>query len=456
MKTKFLTFMAVLIVTAAVMVLFNIDSSTVMLSAHASMDPMSTLSMAGAGFLPVLNTRLKDLREKRGKLIADARDVINRSEAAGRQILNTDDQAVYDRAMGDVVKLGDEIKREESLQAIERESASLVAAALTPGAPSSQTERVALAIRGFLVNGVITPDLRAALKVGQDSSGGFLVMPEEFVKTLLKGVDNLVHIRALATVYKLTEAKSLGVPSLETDPDDADWTTELAVGSEDSAMAFGKRALEPKPLGKLIKVSNTLLRVGSLNPEQIVNDRLAYKFGISQEKAFMTGTGAGQPLGVFTADNNGVSTSRDVSTGNTTTSITFDGLNNAKFALKAQYRNRSTTSWMFHRDGVKQIAGLKDGDGQYIWRPSVREGEPDRLLGLPYRESEYAPNTFTSGLYVGALADWSNYWIAETLQFTLQRLVELYAATNQTGFIGRAEIDGMPALEEAFVRVKLG
>jgi HK97 family phage major capsid protein len=104
---------------------------------------------------------------------------------------------------------------------------------------------------------------------------------------------------------------------------------------------------------------------------------------------------------------------------------------------------------------MKQIAKLKDGDGQYIWRVSVREGEPDRLLGLGYRESEYAPNTFTTGLYVGILGDFKNYWIAETLNVTIQRLVELYAATNQTGFIGRQEVDGMPALEEAFVRVKL-
>ncbi len=70
-------------------------------------------------------------------------------------------------------------------------------------------------------------------------------------------------------------------------------------------------------------------------------------------------------------------------------------------------------------------------------------------------ESEYAPNTFTTGLYVGLLGDLSYYWIADALSMTVQRLEELYAATNQVGFIGRLETDGMPVLEEAFVRVKL-
>ena len=189
------------------------------------------------------------------------------------------------------------------------------------------------------------------------------------------------------------------------------------------------------------------------NVEQLVRERMAYKFAVPQEKGFLTGNGSGQPLGVFTASNDGISTGRDVSTGNTTTGIQFDGLIEAKYSLKGSYWPRAR--WMFHRDGMKQIALLKDGEGQYIWRESVRAGEPDRVLGLPVMMSEFAPNTFTTGLYVGLLGDWSRYWIADALSFQLQRLVELYAVTNQVGFIGRLETDGMPVLEEAFVRVKL-
>jgi hypothetical protein len=31
--------------------------------------------------------------------------------------------------------------------------------------------------------------------------------------------------------------------------------------------------------------------------------------------------------------------------------------------------------------------------------------------------------------------------------------MELYAETNQVGYIGRMEVDGMPVLEEAFSRL---
>jgi HK97 family phage major capsid protein len=82
----------------------------------------------------------------------------------------------------------------------------------------------------------------------------------------------------------------------------------------------------------------------------------------------------------------------------------------------------------------------------------VREGEPDRILGMPMVISEFAPNTFTTGKYVGLFGDFSNYWIVDALSMQIQRLSELYAETNQVGFIGRLETDGAPVLEEAFVR----
>ena len=123
--------------------------------------------------------------------------------------------------------------------------------------------------------------------------------------------------------------------------------------------------------------------------------------------------------------------------------------------MEAGSRPAARAAWIFHRDGVKQLAKEKDGEGRYIWEASVRAGEPDRLLQFPFYASENAPNTFTTGLYVGILGDFSHYWIADALDFEVQRLVELYAANNQIGFIGRAEIDGMPVLAEAFVRVKL-
>jgi HK97 family phage major capsid protein len=101
------------------------------------------------------------------------------------------------------------------------------------------------------------------------------------------------------------------------------------------------------------------------------------------------------------------------------------------------------------------IRKLKDGEGQYIWKAGISNDRGDTILDLPVHMSEYAPNTFTTGEYVGILGDFSYYWIADALNMNIQRLDELYAENNQVGFIGRLETDGMPVLENAFARVTL-
>lgn len=323
-----------------------------------------------------------------------------------------------------------------------------------PSLATESAEYRAAFAAGMIVPNDRTEAERRALQMDSDTSGGFTVAPQQFVADLIQAVDNMLFFRGLASVSQLMGAHNVGRPSLDNDPDDSNWTSELATGNEDSTMSFGKRELSPHPLAKRIKVSRKLLRHSPLGPEALVRARLAYKQAVTQEKAYMTGSGVQQPLGIFTASGDGISTGRDVATDNTTTAVTFDGLKNAKWTLKSQYHGRA--QWIAHRDFGKQVDKIKDGNGQYIWQPSVVAGAPDRLLNHPVNFSEYAPNTFTTGLYVACLGDYSNYWIVESLAFEIQRLNELYAATNQVGFITRSELDGMPVLEEAFVRVKLG
>jgi len=291
------------------------------------------------------------------------------------------------------------------------------------------------------------------LLMGSDPAGGFTVPPEQFMATLLRKIDDYVYIRRLATKVMVVKAQDLGVPTLEDNPADADWTSELATGTADTVMDFGKRTFAPHPLAKQIRISKKLLRASALDLPELIADRFAYKFGITEEKAFLLGNGAGQPLGVFVASATGISTARDVNFANTATAISADNLRKVKYSLKAPYR--ANAQWIFHRDIVAQISLLKDSVGQYLWRDGIQMGDPDMLLGMPVNESEYAPNTMTTGQYIGILGDFSRYWIADSLDMTMQRLVELYAASNQEGFIMRQELDGMPVFEEAFVRVQL-
>jgi len=411
---------------------------------------------------------LKQLREDRGVLIKQSHDLLETAEAEGRG-LNEEERSNYDKIFDDQEKLKKRIVDGERQEELDREAATKVKpdteqTRIKPGTGTETTivdggDAVMEGFRSYLVTGRMPePDaiggaeLRA-LQADSDEAGGYLIPPPMFVANLIKAVDDMVFVRTKATIHPVTGSAGMGQPSLDADPADADWTTELATGSEDSTMDFGGRLMEAHPLAKRIKISQKFLRLSAIPAETLVKDRLAYKFGITMEKGYFTGHGAAQPLGVFTASSLGISTGRDISTDNSTTEITYDNLKEVKFTLKSQYWPRA--NWCFHRDAVKMISKLKDGEGRYLWEASVQAGEPDKILQFPYWMSEYAPNTFTTGLYVGILGDFSFYHIMDSLNFQLQRLVELYAETNQIGFIGRYEGDGMPVLEEAFVRVTL-
>jgi HK97 family phage major capsid protein len=304
----------------------------------------------------------------------------------------------------------------------------------------------------------LSPAEAKALRADIDPSGGFLVAPQQVVTQLIQAVDDAVIIRRLATVFPLDRADSLGVPVLDTDLSDATWTSELKTGNEDTVDPFNRRELKPSPLAKKIKVSKKLLRQSTINVDNLVRSRLAYKFGVSQENGFMTGSGTNQPLGIFTASSLGISTGRDVTAANAS-SFSGDDFIDAKFKLKAAYWPKAR--WMFHRDVLKAARKLKDLNNNYLWSPGLGPGGglstgiPATLIDTPYEVSEFAPSTIMTGLYTAVIGDFSYYWIAEALNLEIHVVMELYAETNQVGYIGRMELDGMPVHEDAFARLKM-
>ena len=414
----------------------------------------------------------RELRQQAAQLISEARQLQDKADEEKRD-LTAEEDANYDKYLEDALALKEKADKRDELERIEAEQAATVGLISDNDLPQNRTdsgpvetadEIEASYSRAFddviFYRGTSGPTQAAvanyearALQADVDLTGGFTVAPPQFSADLIQAVDNVTFFPSLARVIPVTSSDSLGFVSLDTDVADPAWTAEIGSLSEDSSMAFGGRELNPNQLTKLVKVSNKVLMVSAVGIESLVRERLAYKFGVTEENVYLNGTGAGQPLGVFTASALGISTGRDVNTNNSTTSFTFDNLKEVKYSIKAQYWSR--LNWIFHRDAVKLASKLKDGEGQYQWESSVVFGDPDRLLNFPVRVSEYAPSTFTTGLYVGILGDFSQYYIARLQGFGIQRLDELYAETSQVGFKSQSWLDGMPVLEEAFARVTL-
>ena len=312
------------------------------------------------------------------------------------------------------------------------------------------------AVRAFMAdgrNGIGPEEKRALLQAGSDIGGGYLILAMEQASGLLKKMDDESFIRKYASKFQLPKAESLGQVSLDNDPDDFEFTSELKTGSEDTSMSFGLRELTPHPFAKRLKISEKLLRSAVMNVEQIALDRLRYKAAVTEEKAFLTASSEKKPLGLMIASNDGIPTSRDVVCSATTTTIASDGFIDVQMGLKGQYQANAV--WGLSREMIKRARKLKTSDNQYIWQPGLQAGQPDLILGKPYFMSEFMPATFTASQYVGFYGDLSYYWIVDALDLRIQRLNELYAEENKVGLILRKETDGMPVLAEAFVRMQM-
>lgn len=390
--------------------------------------------------------KLIELKQERANVTNSMRDILNKYQD---KVMEGDDKTNYTNLGTKFDELNAKIEVEE--KQIERER---ILGEGKPQEPKNETRQMfAKALGG--ADADISAYKNAAPTLGSDSQAGYLTAPVEFVQEVIKGLDDMLFMRSLARVVgPIGQAQSLGYPYRATAADDATWVGEVAAAPEETNIAYGRREFKPYKMAKLLKISRTLMQHSAL-AESEMRKEITMRIGTGAENAYMNGNGTAQPLGLFVASASGINTDRDVSTGNTATAVTFDGLTEAKYALKQQYLNNA--NWLMHRDLCKMIAKIKDGNGQYVWQPSAQLGQPDRLLGHPVNMSEFAPKTFTTGKYVAMFGDFKQgYWICDANTINIQVLRELYAVNNQIGYLVDYFGDGAPVLPEAFARVKLG
>jgi len=389
--------------------------------------------------------KILELRQKRAALVKQAREILDKAEKENRD-LTAEEEQEYERIMEEVDKLGKQIEREERMRALEKDLDTRDAEPHKPepqiqqrDARSRGTEEYRNAYLNYLRlgrNGLDANEIRA-LQVGTDTEGGYLV-PDEFEKTLVQGLEEQNIMRGLATVIT-TSSGELIVPTV-TSHGTAAWTGEEAAFTP-SDEAFGQIRLSAYKATTLILVSEELLNDSAFDLEAYIQREFARRIGALEEAAFVNGDGTGKPTGVV----QGASEGKVGATGQTT-SVTADDLIDLYHSLKRPYRPRAT--WLMADSTAKAIRKLKDNDGQYLWQPGLQAGQPDRILGRPVAISDYMPEMAASAKSI-LFGDFSYYWIADRQGRVFQRLNELYATNGQVGFRAYQRVDGKLILSEA-------
>lgn len=389
-------------------------------------------------------SKVLELKEKRAKAWEAAKAFLDSKQGANG-LMSAEDAATYDKIEAEVVDLGKEIDRLERQAVIDAELAKATSTPITnkpniqPGGETKigrATDEYKRAFWNSMRN-KNSYEIQNALSIGTDSEGGYLV-PDEYEKKLVEALEDEVFFRSLATVIK-TSSGDRKIP-IVTSKGEAAWIDEGGQFPE-SDDSFGQTSIGAHKLATMIKVSDELLNDSVFNIEQYISKEFGRRIGTKEEEAFFIGDGTGKPIGIFNKTGGA-----DIGVTAATTSITFDDVMDLYYSLRAPYRNKAT--WLLNDSTVKAIRKLKDGNGNYIWQPSVREGEPDRILNRPYRTSIYVPE-LAAGNRVMAFGDCSYYWIADRQGRSFKRLNELFATTGQVGFLASERVDGKLILSEA-------
>jgi HK97 family phage major capsid protein len=392
--------------------------------------------------------KILELREKRAKAWEAAKAFLD-TKRGSDGLVSLEDTATYDKMEADVVALGKEIDRLEKQEALDRELSKPLNTPLTgrPTLPGMETRsgRATDEYRKAFWNAMRTrsgegldPVIKNALQIGTDTEGGYLV-PDEFEHTLVEALDDENIFRKLANVIT-TSSGDRKIPVVAS-KGTASWIDEEGAIPE-SDDSFGQVSIGAYKLGTMIKVSEELLNDSVFNLENYIAKEFARRIGNKEEDAFFTGDGSGKPTGILAATGGaqlGVTTA-------SATAITIDEILDLFYSLKAPYRNKAV--FVMNDATVKAIRKLKDGQGQYIWQPSLQAGTPDTILNRPVYTSAYVPNIAASAKSI-IFGDFGYYWVADRQGRVFKRLNELYAATGQVGFVATQRVDGKLILPEA-------
>lgn len=388
--------------------------------------------------------KILELREKRAKLWDRTKAFLD-SRRNENGLLSAEDTTTYEKMEADVVSLGKEIDRLERQAVLDLELSKPTSTAIT-NKPSQhqETEKTGRASSEYkaafwkAMKNKNSFDVQNALQVGTDSEGGYLV-PDEFERTLVEALQEENIFRQLATIIT-TSSGDRKIPVVAT-KGTASWVDEEGAIPE-SDDAFGQVSIGAYKLATMIKVSEELLNDSVFNLEQYIAKEFGRRIGAKEEEAFFVGDGTGKPTGIFNATGGagvGVTTA-------SASAITIDEIMDLFYSLKSPYRKNAV--FVTNDATVKSIRKLKDGNGQYLWQPSVTAGQPDTILNRPLKTSAYVPVIAAAAKTI-AFGDFSYYWVADRQGRAFQRLNELFAATGQVGFKATQRVDGKLILAEA-------
>ena len=262
-------------------------------------------------------------------------------------------------------------------------------------------------------------------------SGDAGLVPQGFYDQIIAKLDENAVVRQFATVVNTASGEDIKFPQI-TALSSASLVAEGgAIGESDPTSA--SVTLGAFKYAYLVQVSSELLADEGVDIEGFLANDIGRALGNGAGTDFAVGNGSSKPNGVINASSTGVTCA-------SATVITSDEIIDLYHSVTAPYRRNG--AWLMKDSTLKEVRQLKDSNNQYLWQPSLQQGNPDILLGSPVATD---PNidAIATAKKVMAFGDMSKYYIREVNGFQVDRSVDFAFANDLVTFrfIYRADGD---------------
>jgi len=389
---------------------------------------------------------IREMIEERARALNVMRDLQKRSKDENR-LMTEDENQQWDKANNDFQALTRAIEQAETMKAneslIEKEERK-VAGQDAPAKPldyRSVWEKYArwgmtsLSAEERALIGTKKAEYRGTDPQTTTVGTGGYTIPEDFSGQLELTMAQWGGMLNACTILNTASGATLPWPVVDDTAATASLQTEgtaiAVLDFDDTEVSYGAYTL-----GSLIEVSEQLLQDTGVPLEQAIGEMLGRRLGVTWNTYFTTGTGSSQPTGLLAASNG---TSKGADAG--ATAITRDNLIDLKHSVDPAYRLGDRVGFMFNDSTLSYIIKLSDANDNFLWVPSMREGEPDRILGYRYWINQQMPDVATGQKSV-VFGDFSKYIIRTVGNMTMRRLTERYAEKLNVGFLAWQRADG--------------
>lgn len=304
--------------------------------------------------------------------------------------------------------------------------------------PDAEIER--RAFENFCRRGVerMVADEVRALTASSDTGGGYTV-PTQFLTELQRNLVLFSPIRNLARITPVSGSQILWPKRTGTLT--TTWSTETTA-STSTQPSYGQDTYNVFEMKCFVDISNQLLEDSAFNMEAELAADLAEEFGRAEGAAFVAGDGVTKPSGlILDADIEKVAADGS-------TALVGDDILDVFHALPSAYAARA--SWGMNRATIAKVRKIKNTTGDYLWQPSLQDGNPGLLLGRPVVELPDMPDLGAGAIPIvfGDFA--SGFRIFDRVNLSILRDPYSQATNGLVRFHARRRVGGGVNKPQAF------